>query len=175
MNRNGDAVALESAQDLIVEADHGQIYIYAYGGQGWLGNPFLDALDDAVSSRRFVGLAAGLIDLKTPGQWNSRTPLRLEIHSTAPDVETARWDHAVELDFDCDSGKLIFEASGGGRPIRTEIPAGRYRVRISGGGYGALGAAGANGNDQYLMQCWPRTAESPAALLKYWRGWDSYR
>jgi hypothetical protein len=62
-------------RDLVVSADHGQIYIYSHsddpgivGSQPDVDNPYLVALDDGVRRGTFVGVYASLIDLMTPGQ-----------------------------------------------------------------------------------------------------------
>src|SRR2546428_5463197 len=108
--------------DLTVRADHGQIYIYSPEGTrdgfGDSENVYLDALDDATQSRRFVGVAGGLVDLMTPGQWNWRTPMRVEVWSLEPPATSEEWDHEVDVDLDIPDGTLIFEASGGGGQVQ---------------------------------------------------------
>ena len=174
-----------SAVDLRVAADHGQIYLYSVvllvfdeedddDDDDDDDNPYLDALDDAVDSGRFVGACRGLIDLMTPGQWNSDTPMRVEVWATEPAGDTDDWLHEVDVDLDVPDGRLVFEASGGGAQIPLEIPANRYRVRVSGAGYTERGAAGADGDDYYRLRMWPRTTDTEPELRKYWSGWDGF-
>ena len=164
--------------DLTVRADHGQIYIYSPEGTrdgfGDSENVYLDALDDATQSRRFVGVAGGLVDLMTPGQWNWRTPMRVEVWSLEPPATSEEWDHEVDVDLDIPDGTLIFEASGGGGQVQTEVPAGSYRARVSGRGFTAIGFAGAEGDDAYRLRLWPRSTDSDPELRRSWPGWADY-
>jgi hypothetical protein len=171
-----------SAQDLIVQADHGQILIFSSGGENEDEDGYdhvghmRGALNDASESGRFVGVRAGFIDLLTPGQWNWRTPMRLEIWSAEPPDDRGDWDHEVEADFDVPDGRINFMPSGGsGSAVSADIPAGRYRVRISGRGFTELGRAGAEGDDSYRLRLWPRGEREDPALRKRWPGWDKYR
>lgn len=166
--------------DLVVAADHGQVYIYSAiedpdPHDDWSGEFYLDALDDAVSSGRFVGVAGNLIDLMTPGQWNWALPMRVEVWPDQPPAE-AGWDHEVDVDLDVEDGPLVFEASGGGGQ-RTEVhvPPSRYRVRVSGRGYRMVGAGGAEGEDSYRLRLWPRATDAPPELRTCWPGWRDYR
>jgi hypothetical protein len=88
------------------------------------------ALDDAHESRRFVGYASGLIDVRTPSQYNWSAPMRLEVSEEPPASDTDRWDHVVELPLPAPSGRLVFQASGGGKLIEAQIPPGNYRARF---------------------------------------------
>jgi hypothetical protein len=165
-----------SAQDLIVAADYGQIYIYPPAPAGAPGplEEALTALDDAIGSGRFVGVRPGFIDVMTPGQWNFSTPFRLETWSAEPPDDRDDWDHEVDADLDAPTGRIYFEASGGGPVHPADIPAGRYRARISGRGFTELGHAGADGNDSYRLRLWPRGQQEDPALRKRWPGWDQY-
>jgi hypothetical protein len=170
-----------SVQDLIVAADYGQIYIFSYAGEdededvdvngGHLGA----ALNDATQSGRFVGVQPGFIDLLTPGQWNFHTPLRVEIWSAEPPDDRGDWDHEVDADFDVPDGRINFMFPTGTLNASADIPAGRYRARISGRGFTELGAAGADGDDSYRLRLWPRGQREDPALRKRWPGWDKYR
>jgi hypothetical protein len=102
------------SQDLVVAADHGQIYIYSAAlPPPDAGNPYLYALADAVDSGRFVGTCRALIDLMTPGQWNWHTPVRVEVWAGEPPADTDGWDHEADVDLDVPDGRLFLEASGG--------------------------------------------------------------
>lgn len=169
------AVQLLLAEDLHVQADYGQIYIYPAGADATADDPYMTSLTDAQHSRRFVGAADNFIDLMTPGQWNFTAPMRIEVWTGEPNDDRASWDHEVDLDIDVPDGRLIFEASGGGTPIPASIPQGTYRMRVSGRGYTALGLQGADGDDSYRLRLWPRTDDKPPELRKYWPGWDDYR
>jgi hypothetical protein len=169
---------LVAGRDLIVRADYGQIYIEssATDDDGWPDDsPYLAALDDAVDSGRFVGVRPGLIDLMTPGQWNWNTPVRIEIWSSEPPDDRHAWDHEVDAYLDVPDGWISFAASGGGTPERTDIPAGTYRVRVSGRGFTVLGHAGAEGDDSYRLRLWLTEQAADPELRKRWPGWDSYR
>jgi hypothetical protein len=162
---------LISAQDLIVAADYGQLYIISSELDS--GDVYLAALDDARESGRYVGVQPGFIDVMTPGQYNFETPLRLEVWSAEPPDDRDHWDHEVDADLDVPDGQIIFEASGGGPATSADVPAGAYRVRISGRGFTELGYAGAGGTDTYRLRLWPRGQPAGPMLRKCWPGWES--
>jgi hypothetical protein len=170
--------SLVAAQDLIVRADHSQIYIESSAAEddGWDGDDaYTGALEDAVGSGRFVGVRPGLIDLLTPGQWNWNTPMRIEIWSGEPPDDRHAWDHEVDADLDVPDGWISFAASGGGTPQRADVPSGTYRVRVSGRGFTVLGHAGAEGDDSYRLRLWHSGRPADPVLRKRWPGWDDYR
>jgi hypothetical protein len=136
---------------------------------------YMDALADATESRRFVGSAGGLIDLLTPGQYNLRTPMLVEVWELEPGDSRDEWDHEVDIDIDAPSGTLVFEAAGGSGSTTTEIMPGMYRARVSGRGFTVTGYAGADGQDSYRLQLWPRRDAAPPALRRSWPGWVDYR
>jgi TonB family protein len=179
----------EGSMPLTVVADYGQIYIYdsarldnerrrqffADRERDVYGDALQDALADGVKSRRFVGTSRGLIDLMTPGQYNFKTPMLVEVRQHEPGDDRQEWDHEVDLDLDIPSGVLLFEGSGGSGIQRIKVPPGRYRARVSGRGFVALGFAGANGNDSYRLRLWPRQEDTEPVLRKSWLGWAGYR
>jgi hypothetical protein len=171
-----------SAQDLIVAADYGQIYIISTAGveededSGADERHLVASLRDATESGRFIGVRPGIIDVLTPGQRNFRTPLRLEVWSAEPPDDRDYWDHEVDADFDAPDGRISFMAPGGGTvDVSADIPRGRHRARISGRGFTALGHAGADGDDSYRLRLWPRGERGNPALRKRWPGWGQYR
>jgi TonB family protein len=179
----------EGSMSLTVVADYGQIYIYdsarldserrrqffADKERDVYGDALEDALADGINSRRYVGTSRGLIDLMTPGQYNFKTPMLVEVRQHEPGDDRQEWDHEVDLDLDIPSGVLLFEGSGGSGIQRIKVPPGRYRARVSGGGFVALGFAGANGNDSYRLRLWPRQEDTEPVLRKSWPGWAGYR
>jgi hypothetical protein len=166
-------------QELEVEADYGQIYVYDPAtqlrdeGVTEDDNPLERALDDAYESGRFVGFADGLIDVLTPSQYNWKAPMRVEVSDVAPVLDVESWDHVVELPLPVPSGTLVFQASGGGEPVKTQIPPGIYCARFSGRDYVA-GAGEIEGHESYRLQLWPDPEAEPR-LLKYWGGYDVRR
>jgi TonB family protein len=179
----------EGSMSLTVVADYSQIYIYdsarldserrrqffADREKDVYGDALQDALADGIKSRRFVGTSRGLIDLMTPGQYNFKTPMLVEVRQHEPGDDRQEWDHEVDLDLDIPSGVLLFEGSGGSGIQRIKVPPGRYRARVSGRGFVALGFAGANGNDSYRLRLWPRQEDTEPVLRKSWPGWAGYR
>ena len=178
---DGERPALRGplVRELHVEADYGQIYIYDPQTQmadetaTEDDNPLQRAMDDGYESRRFVGYDSGLIDLIAPSHYNWKAPMRVEVNDAPPPRDTDDWDHVVEVPLPVPSGTLYFEASGGGRPIETQIPPGTYRARLSGRGY-AAGAGQIEGHESYRLQLWP-AEETDAVLIKYWQGYDVMR
>lgn len=162
-------------QQLTVEADFSQIYVYDRdelpedaGVQTEDDNSLLRALEDAYDSRRFVGYDGGVVDIVTPSQYNPGVAVSLEILDAAPPLDLDGWDHIVEVPLPAPSGTIVFEASGGGRPIEAEIPPAVYRARISGRGFRTETFEGA---ESFRLQLWPSPKEEPK-LLKYWPGYD---
>ena len=166
-------------RELRVESDYGQIYIYdpqtqiADEGAGEDDNQLGRALDDGYESRRFVGYETGLVNLITPSQYNWNVPMRIEVVDEAPPLDTADWDHVVEVPLPAPSGTLCFQASGGGTLIETQVPPALYRARLSGRGYFA-GAGEIEGHESYRLQLWPAQEAEPR-LIKYWHGYDVMR
>jgi hypothetical protein len=178
----GSSAWAQQARELIVQSDYGQIYVYDPGLSAEASlttedteddNQLTRSLDDAYDTRRFVGYDNGLVNILTPSQYNPKARLRLEIGSGEPPLETAEWEHVVEVPLPAPSGAIVFEASGGGRPIETTIPPDVYRARISCRGY-RIGAGEIEGAEEYLVQLWP-TPEAAPKLVKYWPGWDTMR
>lgn len=169
-SRPSIAVAME------IEINHGQVYIYPESPYAKTpdSDAVLRALDDAWKSRRFVGVADGLIDLVTPVQWNYHAPMRIEVWSGQPPSDEDNWDHVVDVDFDVTNDQVTFEGSGGRPPIPCvePIPSKTYRVRVAGRGY-TEASGGAEGLDSYRLQLWPREADSAPALRKSWPGFQT--
>jgi hypothetical protein len=171
---------LVSVQDFTVHADHGQMYVQAHASvppKDWDDDEVqLTALYEAWASARFVGVRPGFIDVLTPGQWNYQTPLRVEVWSGEPPDDRDGWDHEVDADLDVPDGLVsIVGPPSGERAVSATMAPGGYRVRISGRGFGQLGAAGANGEDSYRLRFWPRDRRQVPVLRKRWPGWDAYR
>ncbi|RKR92978.1 hypothetical protein BDK92_7471 [Micromonospora pisi] len=163
------------ALDLHVVADHGQIYIYSEAALDQENDDlYEDAFDDATDNERFVGTGGGLVVLVTPGTRNARTPMCVQVWAAEPTADTERWSHEVDIDLDVPDGRLVFCASGFAEEIPVEIPAGSYRARVSGAGYLERGDAGADGDDYYRLQFWPRLTDADPVLRKYWPGWAGY-
>ena len=160
------AGARSLVRNLEIEADYGQIYIYDPQTQVWDENATDDdnslerAMDDAYDSRRFVGYDSGLVDLLTPSQYNWKVPMRIEVSNESPSLDEEAWDHIVEVPLPVPSGMLYFQASGGGTPIETQIPADTYRARLSGRGFVA-GAGEIEGHESYRLQLWPAERRRP--------------
>ncbi|MDP9492354.1 MAG: hypothetical protein M3P42_09200 [Actinomycetota bacterium] len=163
-------------QELVVASDYGQIYVGDPEGldetspQTEEDNSLQRSLDDAHESRRFVGYDGGTVNILTPSQYNWTAPLRLEVFEEPPPLDADGWDHIAEVPLPAPSGKLYFQASGGGTLHETMISPGIYRARISGRDFVA-GVGEIEGRESWRIQLWP-AEESEPSLLKYWDGWD---
>jgi hypothetical protein len=166
-------------RELTIASDYGQIYVGDYGGwdetlpQTEEDNSLQRSLDDAYESRRFVGYDGGILNILTPSQYNFEAPLRLEVFDASPPLDTDYWDHVAEAPLRVLSGKLVFEASGGGTPHETTVPPAVYRARVSGRDFIA-GVGEIEGRESWRIQLWPAD-EAPPTLVKYWDGWDFMR
>jgi hypothetical protein len=174
-------VGLVLAQDLTIASDYGQFYLFdnaavlADSSTGFDDSPEALSLDDAVQSGRFVGRwGASYLNVLTPGQWNFELPLRLELHDAEPGADLDVWQHVVDVDLDLPTGRVLMVASGGGMPHVTTLPTGHYRTRVAGRGFTELGAAGADGDDVWRVQLWPRVADAEPQVRRRWPGWDDY-
>lgn len=163
-------------RDLTVSAQHGQIFIFSpeVHRLDTEQEGFIEALNDALDSCRFVGTAFGLVDLVTPGHWNWETPMRVEVWAAEPEDDAGDWDHEVDLDFDAPDGCVFFEAAGGGLHYETDIPAGSYRLRVSGRGFTGVGLDAVDGDDSYRLRLWPRAQDREPVLRKNWPGWRDF-
>ncbi len=161
-----------SVTELTIAIDYGQVYIYGAYPQcdDPEDAPVLRALDDANRTKRFVGVADGLIDFVVPVQWNFAAPMRVEVWPSRPPADDGDWDHVVDVDLDVPEGTLWFEASGGGEPIPCSVPTGQYRARLAGRCFdNAL--PGDDATDSYRLRLWPRTTPSDPELRKAWPGY----
>jgi hypothetical protein len=157
--------------ELEIAIDYGQVYILDLSAEEDLGSDAaLDSLDDAHKSGRYVGVAGRIVDFTMPVQYNFTAPMRVEIWTAEPADDSANWDHLVDVDLDLPTGKLCFEASGGGEPITCEVPAGPYRARVAGRGWDLTNPQG-GGLDDYRVQLWSRAGDTKPELRKLWPGW----
>lgn len=163
-------------RELVIASDYGQIYVTDAEGldetspQTEEDNSLERSYEDAHESRRFVGYDGGMLNILTPSQYNWEAPLRLEVFNAPPPLDTDEWDHVAEAPLRVPSGRLIFEASGGGIPHETSVPPGIYRARVSGRDFVA-GIGEIEGRERWRIQLWPAKETQPS-LLKYWDGWD---
>jgi hypothetical protein len=133
-------------------------------------NAYLDALEDATESRRFVGaVERALIDILLPGWGKPYTPLTIEVWPHTPPDDLIDWDHEVDVDLDV-SGTLLLEGSGGGSATDTTLPAGEFRTRVSGRNYDESRSDG--GGVELRLRLWRRRRPSGPTLRRTWPGFD---
>ena len=118
-----DSAQLLGRADLRVAMDHGQVYVYdaAIDLAAHEYRAFLGSLEDATASGFYVGTCDGLVNVLSPCQWNFDTPFAIETWSAQPSTLSADWEHAVELDLDAPSGRIVLAASGGGAEFGATI------------------------------------------------------
>jgi hypothetical protein len=165
---------LAKVVDLVVEINHGQVYVYSdppWSKDPQAANAVLHALDDAQTSGRYVGVSAGVVDVVVPTNWNFDAPMRVETWTAEPLADYGNWDNVVDVDLDVTNDSLTFQGSGGRPPISCIVPSGAYRARIAGRGYDQL-KADVDGMDAYRLQLWPREADHSPVLRKLWPGWN---
>ena len=155
--------------------DYGQLYLYdTTAGVSADGNPYLDALDAATESGLSAGAASGVVDVLMPRQENFGAEIEVVTTTSAPALDESA-DHVVEFDL-ASSGQITLEGSGGSGALEVEIPAGRYRARLSGFGFDAAArwSYGDPGDptDSYRLELWPSEASQPPAELRRWAGYD---
>ena len=151
--------------------DYGQLYLYdASTDLSSFENPYLDALDAATETGLSVGARSGIVDVLMPRQENFHAEMR--IVDSEPEPRDA--DHVVEFDLQAPSGRLILEGSGGSGTLELDVPAGRYRARLSGQGFDAAAAwqyrDEGDPGDRYLLELWPSAEDRAPAELKRWAG-----
>jgi hypothetical protein len=73
----------------------------------------------------------------------------------------------VDVDLDVGSGGLMLLpiAAPGAPPREVAVPAGAYRVRVAGRGYGF------DENKALRVELWPRRRAAPPRELRHWSGW----
>jgi hypothetical protein len=169
-----------SVIELTVASDYGAMFVYDAedfvnrhldqlapdGGEDVMTR----AMEDGTESRRFVGYDDGFVVIQPPSQYNFDAPLRVEVGEGPPPDDRARWDHVVEVPLELPSGRLVFEASGGGPATETAVRPNTYRARISGRDLIA-GVGEIEGHESWRVQLWPASRSEPT-LVKYWAGYD---
>jgi hypothetical protein len=123
---------------------------------------------DARESRRFVGAGEGVVLVMLPGQRRPAVvPLELALRSRAPRLRRED-EHVVDVDLDVGSGGLVLLPIAPGPlapPHEVAVPAGAYRVRVAGRGYGFDEAKALR------IDLWPRRRAEPPRELRHWSGW----
>jgi hypothetical protein len=123
---------------------------------------------DATESRRFVGAGAGVVMAMLPGQRRpAAVPLELALRARAPRLRPQD-EHVVDLDLDLGSGGLMLlpiASAPRAPPREIAVPAGAYRVRVAGRGFGFDEAKAVR------IDLWPRRRAEPPRELRHWYGW----
>jgi hypothetical protein len=154
--------------------DYGQLYVYdAALAFPVDGNVYLDALDAATESGLTCGVATGLVDLLMPRQENFGAEIDVTTVGSAPPLDESA-DHIVEFGLES-SGRIRLEGSGGSGELDVEIPAGRYRARLSGFSFDAA-ARWSYGDpgyppDHYRLELWLSDTRVQPVERRRWAGY----
>lgn len=157
------------SKEITASADYHQVAIADFE-INWPNGVDEDAADEARAVRRHVGWADGYAVMFTPSQWQWEMPVRVEGWSAEP-AELGDWQEIVDIDLRIDSGTLTLMAPMG-EGHEVEVPAGRYRARICGGGFTGNHMDGdEEGSDRYLIRLWPSSEPGGPRQLRTWSGW----
>jgi hypothetical protein len=85
----------------------------------------------------------------------------LAVLRAAPARVPRGWAEVTDLDLDVATGHLAFAATGGVSQVVT-VPAGRYRMRVT--GVGAVEFE--QDRERFRIELWPRHANTPTAVLR---------
>jgi hypothetical protein len=154
--------------------DYSQVYLYDREPE-WSddASEYEAALEAAIAARSSVGVAAHVVDVQMPAQYNFEAPLRIEGWPAEPPCDLDEWDHAVEFPLELPSGELMLEAAGGTGETTVELPAGSYRARWSGRGFDVAADRDVEEMpDEYRLQLWPEDGPEEPTELKRWPGYD---
>jgi hypothetical protein len=171
-----------SVIEVTIASDYGAIFVY--DAEDFVNRHVDDldpydedvmsrAMEDGAASRRFVGHDDGFVVILPPSQYSYDRPLRIEVGAGPPRDDSTDWDHVVEVPLPLPSGRLVFEASGGGPATEAVVPPSTYRARISGRDFVA-GVGEIEGDETWRVQLWPAPEAEPA-LIRYWTGYDMMR
>lgn len=98
---------------------------------------------------------------------NTTVPVDIEIHSAAPDLLEASWDHIAEASLLVASGNLeVHECTAGSAGTFAVTPC-EHRVRVLMGRLGELISDGLEGNDHYTVQIWPAPMGALRVIKRY--------
>jgi hypothetical protein len=157
---------------LDVHPAYGQLYVTSgfTDFQAGRENASLDALDDAIDSRRFVGVVERAhLDWVLPGWGQPHTPLTVEVWPHTPPDDLVDWDHEVDVDLDV-SGSLYLAGSGGDLGDSTLVPAGEFRARLSGRRF--AGAHARAGGEELRIRLWRRRRPRDPVTRRTWPGYE---
>lgn len=150
-------------RDYVVALDYGQFSLET-DPEDFLTT--VDLIDRASAAGDRIAQDSGLVLVLTPHQWNFELALRRELHDVEPADDSDGWDEVHEATVEVGDHGLWF-ASPTMDSYDLEVPAGRYRARMVGRGFGWNPETPEH--ERWRIQLWPDAVASPARCLKAWR------
>ena len=144
-------------------ADYNQFYVWDAGADP---NAPIDYTDEDVRNR--VKVAPNVVVIQP--MRNMTVPVELDVCSSDPGVDLARWDHVAECSLELRTGKLQVHECTGGPILDLSVAPGTYRLRAHFGDLGLLSEDGLEGDDHYKIVLWRDDAPAPLKILKQWEG-----
>lgn len=129
-----------------------------------LGN-LADAWTEDATQRLRIAVAPGVVGVGTAR--NDTVVAELEVTAVEPALNAALWEHVVEADLHCATGRIVIAGCTDYFPDarRLNVDRGKYRVRVL---YGAGTPGYDNAGDElaYRIQLWPTVEAQPVAVVK---------
>jgi hypothetical protein len=98
---------------------------------------------------------------------NMTVPVRVSLFSAKPELEFARYDHAVQASLAVPTGQLQVHECTGGEVLAWKVKPGTYRALALFSGLGSISSDGLEGQDTYHVALWPGSS-MPLEVLKQW-------
>jgi hypothetical protein len=154
------SVAMGQQRHLRVGYDDGWIGLSDV--RHWGSEDDVQAAIEALDTRRAV-VAGGPGEAIVGGCCEgSDARVTVALRRDAPPLRDAStWPESSEVDLDLGTGALVFSSTGGTSAV-VNLPEGRYRLRVSSAGAQELQQE----KDAYLVELWPRTANTPLRVLR---------
>jgi hypothetical protein len=157
---------------LAVSPAYGVFYVHSGFVDVWAAHEDPKRLveeDARRSGRQVGGLDRALVHIELPGYGQPDTPVTVEVWPHAPPDDILGWDHEVDLDLDVNGG-LLLQGGGGDYGRNTKVPAGEFRLRVSGRHYDR--AASYDGPPEFRLRLWRRPRPNAPVLRRHWPGFE---
>lgn len=150
-----------SQTEITLMMDYGQIYFL--GGGGEFEGEWDEFVDQAIDDGLVTSDGHNLVVL-SPRQSNFSMQMAIEVWNSQPGDDGSDWQLVVHEIINIDDNQtLTIDSPPGGHAHHISIPAGSYRIDISGAGFTVTGYPGTEPRDHWRVRLWPSSdLDTPA-------------